>query len=300
MKILFIGGTGRNGSTLLGNIIGALPGFVHVGELRYLWDRGILQNWDCGCGAPFAECLFWQEVVRKAGLSKAQARRFTWLRESFHSRTLLLPEAKKQASLIRIREYLDTLRTVYTTIFQMTGCQWIVDSSKFPSHAYLLGQLRDFEVYIIHLVRDPRAVAYSWWKRPKQIALHKASEHMPRINPLVSSAIWLEWNYILQRIWRRSPRYLFLRYEDFAARPQKIINIITQWLNVSAQGENILFVSENIVRLSPQHTVSGNPIRFKTGEIRISPSPYRLSAAWKTLVTIITLPLLVKYRYSIC
>lgn len=300
MKILFVGGTGRNGSTLLGNIIGELPGFTHVGELRYLWDRGILQNWDCGCGTPFSECSFWQKVIKEVGLSKAQARQLTLLRESFHSRTLLLSEAQRQASLTKMKEYLDALRLVYTTIFQITGCQWIVDSSKFPSHAYLLSQLQDFDIYIIHLVRDPRAVAYSWWKRPKQTGLRKTSGHMPRINPIVSSAIWLEWNYVLQHIWRNSPRYLFLRYEDFAGRPRETIDMITQWLNVSNQEKDRVFIGENVVRLSSQHTVSGNPARFKTGEIKISLSSYVLNTPWRMVVTTITLPLLVKYRYSIC
>ena len=300
MKVLFIGGTGRNGSTLLGNLLGELPGSIHIGELRYLWDRGILKNWYCGCGSKFADCLFWQEVVKKTGLTESQARNLALQRDSFPSRTLLFPEAHRRASVAKMKKYIAALRSVYTTIFEITKCKIVVDSSKFPSHAYFLTQMEDFEVYIIHLVRDPRAVAYSWWKRSKTMGLKKKSEQMSRINPIISSLVWLEWNYIYQHIWGSSPRYLFLRYEDFVAKPLETVDKIVQWANISNTERDRMFIDENTVRLSRHHTVSGNPVRLTAGDIKIIPSSYTLNTAWKILVTTITFPLLVKYRYSIC
>ena len=41
-RILYITGWLRSGSTVLGNVLGELPGVLHVGELHYLWRNGIL------------------------------------------------------------------------------------------------------------------------------------------------------------------------------------------------------------------------------------------------------------------
>ena len=47
---------GWSGSTLLGNVLGELDGAVHVGELRALWDEGLLAGGTCGCGLPLGSC----------------------------------------------------------------------------------------------------------------------------------------------------------------------------------------------------------------------------------------------------
>ena len=46
-------GSGRSGSTLITTVLGQLDGCFAAGELRYLWQRGMVDNRPCGCGAPF-------------------------------------------------------------------------------------------------------------------------------------------------------------------------------------------------------------------------------------------------------
>ena len=47
-------------------LLGGLPGCTAVGELRHIWERGVLGNRLCGCGEPFHECPFWSAVGREA------------------------------------------------------------------------------------------------------------------------------------------------------------------------------------------------------------------------------------------
>ena len=47
LKVLFIAGTSRSGSTLLGQLLGQIDGFIHIGELRQLWKKGFGQNSPC-------------------------------------------------------------------------------------------------------------------------------------------------------------------------------------------------------------------------------------------------------------
>ena len=64
--VVYIGGFGRSGSTLLERILSSLDGTVALGEVVHLWKRGIGADERCGCGAPFSACGFWSEVGRLA------------------------------------------------------------------------------------------------------------------------------------------------------------------------------------------------------------------------------------------
>lgn len=66
MKVLYIGGTGRSGSTILDQILGQLDGFFAVGELSQIWERGLVSRRKCGCGMPVPECPVWSPILARA------------------------------------------------------------------------------------------------------------------------------------------------------------------------------------------------------------------------------------------
>jgi hypothetical protein len=66
VPILYIGGHGRSGSTILAQTLGQIPGFVNVGEVWQVWYRGFRENERCGCGQPFYSCEFWRAVGDEA------------------------------------------------------------------------------------------------------------------------------------------------------------------------------------------------------------------------------------------
>ena len=68
IKILYIAGTARSGSTFLGNILSNKKDFINVGELRYIWDRGIIDNWKCTCHKNFKDCSFWKKITSSLSL----------------------------------------------------------------------------------------------------------------------------------------------------------------------------------------------------------------------------------------
>ena len=77
LRVVYIGGYTRSGSTLLDRLLGATPGAVSVGELRHLWSMGFIEDRFCGCGEPFSACPFWRRVVGDAfpAMIAAEARR---------------------------------------------------------------------------------------------------------------------------------------------------------------------------------------------------------------------------------
>ena len=66
VKVLFLAGWQRNGSTLLQRMLGQIEGVFPAGELWYVWEQGLLENRLCGCGSRFRDCPFWVEVFERA------------------------------------------------------------------------------------------------------------------------------------------------------------------------------------------------------------------------------------------
>ena len=67
-KVLYIAGTSRCGSTILGNVLGQIRGFVSVGEISSIWERGFLENAYCGCGTRFLDCPMWMSRAYRGGI----------------------------------------------------------------------------------------------------------------------------------------------------------------------------------------------------------------------------------------
>ena len=66
-EVIYVAGAARSGSTLLASLLGQLPAAVNVGELYFLWDRGLIGGWRCGCGDPVPDCVLWSKVVATVG-----------------------------------------------------------------------------------------------------------------------------------------------------------------------------------------------------------------------------------------
>src|SRR3954447_22471164 len=65
-EVVLIAGNAQNGATIMSRALELTPGWLTIGEIGFLWDKGILLNEPCGCGAPFDECPFWRAVGNAA------------------------------------------------------------------------------------------------------------------------------------------------------------------------------------------------------------------------------------------
>jgi hypothetical protein len=165
----------------------------------------------------------------------------------------------------------------------------VVDSSKTPPYLFLSTQIRDHDLYILHLVRDPRDVVKSWIK-PKS--------YLQRKSTLRSVRDWLLFNVSTEWVSRISKaHYLFLRYEDFVEEPEGSLKRILDW--VGAGPQQLSFLSGRTARLSAQHVLGGNPDKFDSGEIEIKPRPSSLPLSYELLTSALTFPMLLKYQYSL-
>jgi Sulfotransferase family len=307
LRVVYVGGLGRSGSTLLEQLLAGLPGTCAAGEVVHLWQRGIATGELCGCGQPFGRCDFWSQVGRVAfgGWHRVSLDRLAELRDSV-DRTRHIPvlagprlPARMTASLA---EYGDYYLRVYQAIAEVSGRATIIDSSKHASLAFCLRRIPGIDLRVIHLVRDSRAVAFSWASRVARPEGGAAS-YMTTWSPASTAAHWNAQNGALQVLARRGTRVHRVRYEDLAEFPAPTIRKLARFGGLPSGDADLAFLNatDDGIVTPAAHTVSGNPMRFTSGRLVI-----RRDDRWRTAmpqsgrraVTALTLPLLAHYGYD--
>jgi len=305
VKVLYVAGLGRSGSTILANTLGQVEGFFSGGELNFIWKHALIENRLCGCGRPSRECPFWGPVFdgEFGGQSEDLAREMMRLQYS-GARTrhipLMLTDGGREKIRARLGKFLDNTGRLYKAIRSVSGSRVVVDTSKEPAYGYALGMVPGIDLRVLHLVRDPRAAAYSWAKKKPQPD-SADREFMHQKTPAQSAVLWDAWNAAIEALWRESPeKYLRLRYEDFIADPRASFEAMLKL--VGEEGAELPLVGEREVKLGISHTVSGNPNRFDTGAVELKQDQAwteKMSPRDQKLVTALTVPLLKRYHYPL-
>lgn len=308
-KVLSIVGPGRSGTTVLAAILGEVDGVVDVGELRWLWRRGLLERRTCGCGAAVDECPFWSAVV--ARVLKDRTETTTEFAAQVASAQDVLVRRRHRLRVIGsaapgrdwapLRPLREVDARLVAAVAEVAGARVVVDSSKRAQDAAVLRALDDVDHYVLHMVRDPGAVAWSWGKRDKEIRTVEGTRAMGSRGLLSSLTRWTENGLGAAALRRHVPpdRWLFLRYEDFAEQPRAAVARILAFLGEDGAPP---FLDEATVELGVNHTVAGNPNRFRVGPVRI-----RLDDEWRRrmprsrqlAVRALTWPLLLRFRYPL-
>jgi len=311
VTVLYIGGLGRSGSTLVERLAGQLPGACAVGEIVHLWQRGVTEDERCGCGTAFAQCSFWQQAGKTAfgGWDEIDPGRVAALRarvdrNRFVPRLAARPAGTGLAGTgpagtgpaPALAEYMSYYTRLYAAVAEVSGARLVIDSSKHPSLAHCLRRQGGVDLRVLHLVRDSRAVAYSWGRAVRRPDTDRQS-YMTRYSPAVAAAQWNGQNAAFHLL--RGVPVMRLRYEDVVAAPEAAVRRIAAFSGLPAPGR-LAFLGAGWAELEPGHSVSGNPMRFATGKIAIRPDErWRadLPAGPRREVTALTSPLLAAYGY---
>ncbi|WP_230473382.1 sulfotransferase [Dyella choica] len=298
IKVLSINGWCRNGSTIIGNLLNEVEGFFHVGELHFLWKNayGKGSNTKCGCGLDLVACPIWSRVLdleRPAGRAAEDHAREVVARQVKAIRTRYTWRVLRDGALRGDRRtHADIMARTYRVIADTTGCKVIVDSTKIPGEAALLEHVDGIEPYYVHLVRDPRATAHSWMRQ---------KEYVYTVSALRSTAYWLTFNLASRALVSHYPeRSIFLRYEDFIADPAATLRQLVELVGSDAR---TLPLRDRTADLHPNHTVTGNPDRFRSGPTVIRPDDSKwkaeLPARDKLATVALAWPLMRQYGYAL-
>lgn len=302
VKVLYIGGTGRTGSTIVEKILGQDPKWFAGGELTFLWR--FLHSGKCSCGEPLTGCPVWTAVFRDAfgGFDAVDADEMVRLRHRFRSVHLpvLASTRLRRRFLTRLGHFPHTIERLYRSIAGVSGANVVVDSSKEPHYSWILQTRGALDVHFLHLVRDPRAIAHSWQRSRAQLGLD-TGELMERRGALRASAYFDVSNAAAEAIWARRPeRYLRMRYEDFVEDPDASLRAIEDFVHEPVPVRERF--DGRSIDLEEVHSAWGNPNRFGAGPVDL-----RTDAEWATrmgpvelsVVTALTLPFVTRYGYSL-
>ncbi|HEV3485925.1 MAG TPA: sulfotransferase [Vicinamibacterales bacterium] len=298
-KVLYILGRGRSGSTIFANVIGAHEGFFSAGEVRYVWDPVAARDGGCACGRPVSSCPVWSKVLdRVSDVSVEEAG--AWQRAVVTERNL--PRLLRHSTDGRwpaADNYIRTMARIYDAIRDVTGASVIVDSSKRPSYAAVVRLLPSTELCALHLVRDPRASAYSW-ATTRHKSVFGGGAEVRRRNAFDSTLRWNVLNIEAELLLRKLPaqRRLRLRYEDFVAAPRVIADEVIRFAGAETAASP--FLDDRSITLRDNHTIAGNPSRFSAGTVTIEDrGDWRSgqTSVDRTVATAVAAPFLRRYGY---
>lgn len=202
IRVIYLIGSGRSGSTLLANRLGSHHDIINAGEVynfRNLFESAEEFSRFCSCGKPLLECEYWASV--RAELYVKSGRDLVDLKNC-------------DPRIFGINNY-----NLLAAIRATSGRSVILDSSKRHYRLRLLLGSPLFEVSVVHLVRDGRAQAYS----SLVTAIEQGQSAIAYYKKLHD---WQKKNLAVDLIYRRTPRFVRIRYEDFVSDPLRILEQI--------------------------------------------------------------------------
>ncbi|MBD3311255.1 MAG: hypothetical protein GF349_02005 [Candidatus Magasanikbacteria bacterium] len=244
MNIVFILGSGHCGSTLLDLILDCHSKIIGVGEFENVGKEKL-----CSCGRDFEECELWKNILKHRDLSKLKIFRtkkdFLLNKNNFYY-------YKKEMRSVDLNSYITENENMFDQVlgFFDQKKDFIVDSSKNVDRFELLFKSNYIRPIILHVVRDGRAVTWSYFKKYK-----KAMPYMWK---------WFAQNFKIYYLKKRNKAdYVFVRYENLAKNPKKEIERILNSLGLVYE-ENMLNF-----RNFTHHQAGGNRMRLSgTNEIK--------------------------------
>jgi hypothetical protein len=277
VRVIYLTGTGRSGSTLLGNAIGSLPGALSVGEVRFLLRRGVGEAGRCACRELVTECPVWQPALEKTFGSvpdREEALRLDAALTELVRRRRVRWWAGGRTSP-QAEELIDLHGRLIANLAEVSGATTVVDSSKIATYGALLRRSPLLDVKPVHLVRDPRAVAYSWQREVASGAVPEYGGEMERFHAGKAAAMWLHSTVSVGTAFRRrGVDVIDVRYEDFVVDPAAILRRIATFAGIPPETD---FVSDGTLDLRTSHAVAGNPNRMRSGPVAL-----RADTRWRS------------------
>lgn len=259
MKVLYLVGMGRSGSTLLDILLDAHSRIRSLGGVQRLVHYASKQP--CPCGAPsFQECSFWVEVDQE-------------VRQRI-DRSLTTVEVNSRNKQV-FREH---NRAVFESASAAANVDFVTDNSKSGDRLKRLMLHSDMEVIPVHVLRDPRGRAQSVRKRKNQ-------SYMPA----------LSYSYRSLRLFAllyKKP-HIVVDYDRLASDPQGEVAKLMHRLDLELEPQQLSWAEQR------HHNIGAADVLQKTEGSTIRPDEAwkeRLAGYEKKIISAIALPGLLANR----
>jgi len=253
-EVVYIAGHGHSGSTLLDLILGSHSKIESVGEVTEDGVASVLGRGGkpCTCGRRLSECEYWGAVVaqlRDGGIESADA-------------------------------VLSSPQTFISEVIRQSGKAIYAESTKSADRLRRLLATPHLNVRVVHIVRDPRATAFSFAKKYGRI--YRRARKWSELDDEINQAV-------------EPQRRLVVRYEALVTCPEEEVRRVMAFIGEDFEPSQLAFLDRI------HHNISGNRMRY-TGQSQIWPDTAYLRSIngpqWLTL-TMLCLGSLRKYGYAL-
>lgn len=270
VRVIYISGASRSGSTALATLLGSQAEIISVGELVQLHRYGWLQDDYCACASRCLACPFWNQVLaawseRCPDADVARYRRLQTRYERLRSWPRLQIEAKLRTA--EFRDYSRQTTALLLAICAVSGKRVILDSSKRPMRALALSLVHGVDLQVVHLVRDVRATAWSQAKAYRKDPRNGLQADNPSTPVWKSTRDWLLANTLADRLGPRAAGHRCrLRYEDLIDCPEQALLRLQSFLELDLQQVVTSVLSKDEFPVG--HQIAGNRLRMQ-GAVRL-------------------------------
>ncbi|WP_188192436.1 sulfotransferase family protein [Nonomuraea sp. SYSU D8015] len=236
--LVYLLGSGRNGSTIIDLMLAGHPSILALGELSTL--NRIYNPFDPP-EDDYATLRSWKSYRRFWSQVKEAYEKDTY--QPFEKIDIIEPRLLKAArmSQAQAEPWIQRNLAILRASHAVSGCPVLSDASKSPQRLLLLKRSRAVRIKVIHLVRDGRAVSYSYFRRYGSLY-----EGMRTWSRAELASLYL------RRIF--SPdEWMEVRYEQFASQPDQALRDICTFLDLDYHEAMLDF------RAHPYLGIGGNP-----------------------------------------
>jgi len=279
--IIMILSAARSGSTLLDKVIGSHSECFSLGEIGNLSDEWVKDFTLCGCGEALRECTFWDKVRSNILLKTGIDLKTEPLRFNIKPKNPYHGVGKKLYGFANLfgfgnsdyKKVVKRTKILYEIIFDISKTNFLIDSSKGISRAFMLSKnMHEYQFIFIHLVRNGKAVLNSTqktyykvrFKDPETGIIATRKYDAPyKITVEEVTKRWLNYNKRVLKLFKFIPRKNkhFLRHEDFITKPERILREIAEKLEIEYNPKMALLDNDH------NHILGGNPSRVSADVI---------------------------------
>jgi len=271
LKVIYIAGYGRSGSTMLDMSLHQHPDIFGAGEIAEMCKHVWVKNEYCACKEKIQACELWPSIMTDWKEKGGDVERYLTLQKRIEP----LLSIDRVGNTKALQEFNQMTTAMFNAIAAHTGKSIIVDSSKAPGRGLAHSMNEALDLRVIHNVRDARAVANSMMKSMDIDVEKGIQKKIKSRSPFRTAIRWWMYNDYVEALIKKVDvgHSVRVRYEDFATHSKTELQRIGDCigLDLTGVGENI----ENQKPVIAGHQMAGSRIRMK-GELVM-----RMDAKWK-------------------
>jgi hypothetical protein len=300
---VYILGASHSGSTLLAMLLNAHPDVTTIGETSP-GRMGDIDTYRCSCGKLIEDCPFWTNVVSRMRTQHADfslqdfGTGFEFPESRMINRVLHFEHRGKGLEMLRNavlslspgwrkrrREIASRCYDLASAALAESGGRILVDSSKLAHRLKFLLHIPEFNIKVLHLIRDGRAVALTYMRQDEfadstSPTLRRGGRGMAAKATAASLSMTVaarEWRRCLQSAEHvlanvNRSQWMQVHYEELSGDPEGTLRRLHGFLGTDPARAVTSF-------RDVEHHVIGNGMRLD------STSAISLDERWKSVLT---------------